>query len=109
MKTLILYFFIFFAFVSPYSVAPEAADKSPLGKLSVGESGIRDLKSSNRIEVTKESARTLRLLNQKDLALSEYDKAREELRQFNRPGMGIVGNDQLSYREYQKKILGSSY
>ena len=63
-------------------------------------------------EVTKkENNMAIHRLNQKHFGVSDYEKAQQELQKFNRPLIGIVGQDSdwVSYQEYQKKILGSSY
>ena len=67
--------------------------------------------SSGMDEVQKETNTVVHHLNQNRLGMSEYEKAQLELQQFNRPLFGIVGQDSdwISYQEYQKKVLGSSY
>ena len=59
----------------------------------------------------KEKLITIHHLNHNHFGASEYEKAQRELQQFNRPIIGLVGKegDQLSYQEYQKKILGTTY
>ena len=59
----------------------------------------------------KENKIAIYYLNQKYFGISDYENAQRELQKFNRPLIGIVGqySDWVSYREYQKKILGSSY
>ncbi len=62
-------------------------------------------------QLKEETNLVIHYLNQNHLGVSEYEKAQRELRQFNRPLIGIVGqdSDSFSYNEYQKKILGSAY
>lgn len=68
-----------------------------------------NLLSPKRIE--KENLKTVRYLNQNLIEVSDYERAQRELQQFNRPVIGIVGQEEdgLSYEEYQRKIIGSSY
>ena len=68
-----------------------------------------NLLSPERIK--KESLKTVRYLNQNLIGVSDYEKAQRELQQFNRPVIGIIGQeeDELSYEGYQRKIIGTSY
>lgn len=65
----------------------------------------------NADQIKKTKDKTVYYLNQAYFGISDYEKAQQELRQFNRPLIGIVGqdNDWVSYQEYQKKILATSY
>lgn len=65
----------------------------------------------NKDAIQRENNIIIHHLNQKYLGTSDYEKAQRELQKFNRPLIGIVGqySDWVSYKEYQKKILGSAY
>ena len=105
---IIFCFFIFTITPSLYSnfnfqgtkgnITPQGTEDGPYTNLSVSDQKL----------VTK---MTFQYLNHSRLGTSEYEKAQKELQQFNRPVIGIVGQDQdhISYHEYQKKILGSKH
>ena len=65
----------------------------------------------NADQIRKTKDKTVYYLNQAHFGISDYEKAQQELQQFNRPLIGIVGqdNDWVSYQEYQKKILATTY
>ena len=77
-------------------------------KKSIFNSNINSLSLT---KIKKENHKATYYLNQRYFGVSDYEKAQIELQQFNRPVIGIVGqqDDWLSYQEYQRKIIGSSY
>lgn len=72
---------------------------------------ISDANLLSPARIKKENYKTVRYLNQNLIGVSDYEKAQRELQQFNRPVIGIVGQeqDELSYEGYQRKIIGTSY
>ena len=72
---------------------------------------IIDTGSVNFDRAEKENHKTIQYLNQNHLGISDFEKAQKELQQFNRPVIGIVGQEEdgLSYEGYQRKIIGTSY
>ena len=113
----IFYFLFFTTIVLPYPTSLNASDdKQKWNMVSLPKKQIEiaptiSHPSTLERKEHKETTTAIYRLNQINFGNSEYEKAQGELQQFNRPVIGIVGkdNDTLSYQEYQKKILGSSY
>ena len=107
--------FIFILLLSLYLFPSLAVYKKQHDNMSVIPQGLNShpplSPSLNPDQVREEQKRTAYYLNQAHFGASEYEKAQQELQQFNRPLIGIVGQDSdpVSYREYQQKILGAVY
>ena len=110
-----LLFFIFIYSILLYSSYPLARYKIDQKNLYPIAKQIKPIFSPspplNAIQTQREKNKVVYYLNQNYFGASEYEKAQQELRQFNRPLIGIVGqdNDHVSYQEYQKKILTTIY
>ncbi len=107
--------FTFISLISLYLSSPLALyNKQKKNISSIPEQMNTTLPPSqllNADQIRKTKDKTVYYLNQAYFGISDYEKAQQELRQFNRPLIGIVGqdNDWVSYQEYQKKILATSY
>ncbi len=112
---LCFHFFIFTFAVLLYPFTPVALYKTQPDPLSISETQKKSVLFQpgipNKEVIKKESNMAIHHLNQRQFGASDYEKTQRELQLFNRPNIGIVGKDSdwISYQEYQKKILGSSY
>lgn len=115
MKILFFYLFVFTMVTLMYPFTPVALYKKKWNNVPTPKLQKVDIISlpttSNKKGIQKEHKKATHHLNQRYFGISDYEKAQRELREFNRPLIGIVGKDSdwISYREYQKKILGSTY
>ena len=113
-KTFLILLCIFTLFASHISI-PAALYQQNITSLFSYEKkqklAISDTNLLSPDEIKKENYKTIHYLNQNLLGVSDYEKAQKELQQFNRPVIGIVGqdDDELSYEGYQRKIIGTSY
>ena len=81
--------------------------RSPFQKInSMGE----NLKTQVGLNPIDSGMQVLHILN-KASSHNHFDQSIEELKKFNRPSIGVVGSleDPLSYVEYQKYFLGTTY
>ena len=110
----VLYSFIFVMVTLLYPSTPKALYQEwknlPPAMMQI-TTVLPDPHPLNRRSMQQVNNIVIHYLNQEHFGISEYEKAQQELQQFNRPLIGIVGKDedQVSYHGYQQKILGSSY
>lgn len=117
-KVRLMFFFYSFIFInlillySSYPLALYQVQKKNLLPISKQMEPILSLlQPLNAAQIRIEKNKVVYHLNQDHFGASDYEKAQQELQQFNRPLIGIVGQDSdwVSYQEYQKKILTTIY
>jgi len=120
MKKNQIFILLFISSLLPYSSYPFAEYKEVISKKYIykkrdtynkGDITIPVPEKLNAEQVSNENKKLLLYLNHKSFGHTEYEKAQDELQEFRRPHIGIVGGDEdpTSYYEYQKKILLSVY
>ena len=114
LKIFLILFYVLILFASHISIQAALYQKNITSFFSYEKKKKLAISHTNLLSperVKKESLKTVRYLNQNLIGVSDYEKAQRELQQFNRPVIGIVGQeeDELSYEGYQRKIIGTSY